>query len=600
MSILKNPEVISEKVYGIIEIGEGSKKLSLDFRFMFSNRLNLGDSFEWDDFCAGTGDKNELDEARSALEEENEREESQAGLKEKKVLKYDAYICCTYDRNDAKKKMAALGLTCEKEYFFAEDFFYLLDDLKGSRIAFKSYPGSFKGWLKAIVFGFAAKHGIMVPPEKYVDLLNGYYNGIDGNPSRKQLLQENLLYQRIIYAIYAVPGILETLPQIFAKKNAYKKYDYICFHAVSDAIRFKTDFPELKEKIITVEELRAHTMASLYMRAVYFDTRQNSCACDTPYNTMWIGKSGTARLCECPDFLDLSCGNVGAANPTEVWNSPLAKIIRLSIRNNSYTFCSRNLCAKLSEEKEQKTLLKRREIRENDSPFNINIANDYVCNLHCPSCRKGIYAKNDENAELEIETCTNAILAAGWLDRAGKLLVGGGGETFLSKNYKRVLYDGEVKRNSVIIMTNGTLFTPDEWKHLEGKYEQIGFMVSVDAATKETYEKVRCGGNFERLMKNMDFLSMLRKEKKVDDVKVILIVQRANYREIPDFIRWAKEKGFDAVNLSHIRNWGSFKDRDFYDHVSMFDRNGNMNSELAEILKDPVCADPIVHMSWKE
>ena len=131
-------------------------------------------------------------------------------------------------------------------------------------------------------------------------------------------------------------------------------------------------------------------------------------------------------------------------------------------------------------------------------------------------------------------------------------------------------------------MTNGTLFTSKEWEKLEGKYEDISFMVSVDAATKETYEKVRCGGQFERLMENMRFLSMLRKENKVNNVKVIMIVQKANYMEIPDFIKWAKGMGFDKVNLSHIRNWGT------------------MLPELSAVLENPVCKDPIVSMSWQK
>ena len=147
-------------------------------------------------------------------------------------------------------------------------------------------------------------------------------------------------------------------------------------------------------------------------------------------------------------------------------------------------------------------------------------------------------------------------------------------------------------------MTNGTLFTPQEWEKMEGKYDSLRFSVSIDAATKGTYEKVRCGGNFDRLMKNMEFLSELRKEGKVDEVIVNMIVQKANYKEIPDFIRWAKKLGFDGVYLSHIWNWGTFTEDEFENNVSMFDKNGNMKPELARILEDPVCRDPIVDMRW--
>ena len=52
------------------------------------------------------------------------------------------------------------------------------------------------------------------------------------------------------------------------------------------------------------------------------------------------------------------------------------------------------------------------------------------------------------------------------------------------------------------------------------------------------------------------------------------------------------------MNLSHIRNWGTYSRDEFESIVSMFDRNGNMKSALADVLKDPICSDPIVNMKW--
>ena len=544
--------------YGIIEFGEGSNKLSSDFRYIFADRLNLGEIVSPN--LGGDLPENE----------------------------YDAYICCTYDRKQAAAKLHALGLEYQKDYYFADDFFCLLDDWKEQKIAYKAYSGKVTDTLKAVLFGYTAKHGIILPEDPHRDALAKGHKMRTGS----------VAVQRLVHALYLIPAMVEAFPQIFARGNDYKNYDHISFLKASDAVRFKQDHPSAAGKVITVEELKSHTIASSYMRAVYYDRRQNSCACDTPFNTLWIGRNGTTRLCDCPDYLDISCGNIGVTNTSDVWDSPLAKIIRLSVINNTYTFCSRKTCGKLSEGKEQTALLDRRSVPENDHPGILNIANDYVCNLHCPSCRKCIYTKNDAGEQAAIDSCIDAIINSGWLEKADKLLIGGGGEVFLSKNYKKLLYGGSDKRSSVIIMTNGTLFTRSEWEKLEGKYEHIGFMVSVDAASKGTYEKVRCGGNFDNLMKNMDFLSNLRKENKVSSVKVIMIVQKANYKEIPEFIRWAKEKGFDGVNLSHIRNWGTFEDGYFYEEVSMFDKSGEMKSELSAILKEPICNDPIVHMSW--
>ena len=545
MRILRNPEKINKDMtYGIIEYGEGSRKLSSDFRYVFGDRLKLADSG-------------------------------------------DAYIVCTYDHDEAMGKLSSEGKTYGKDFFFAEDFFCMLDDMKNSRIAYRAYQGSFADKLKAVLFGYIAKHGIILPEDPHRELLTGKHLPTSKSPAE----------QRFRHALYLIPALLEAFPQIFAKGNEYKEYEHICFYSVSDAVKFKTDHPLLSGKVITTEELKAHTAASKYMLAVYRDRRQNDCSCDVPFNTIWVGRGGTTRLCDCPDYLDISLGNIGVTDASGIWNSPLSKIIRLSVIDNTYTFCARNLCGKLSRVNERSSLLESRTVSEPDHPLNINVANDYACNLHCPSCRKCIHAKNDEKEEAGISSCIDSLFGSGWLEKADKLIVGGGGEAFLSENYKRVIYGGSKKRRSIVIMTNGTLFTESEWEKLQGRYESIDFMVSIDAATKETYEKVRCGGNFDALMKNMEFLSRLRRENKVSSVKVIMIVQKANYTEIPAFIRWAGDMGFDGVNLSHIRNWGTYDEEYFYREVSMFDKSGNIKPELAGVLADPVCTDPMVKIS---
>ena len=59
----------------------------------------------------------------------------------------------------------------------------------------------------------------------------------------------------------------------------------------------------------------------------------------------------------------------------------------------------------------------------------------------------------------------------------------------------------------------------------------------------------------------------------------------SNYTEIPAFVRWAKDKGFDGVNLSHIRNWGTYDEREFYENVSMFDKSELVRRMFCDALR---------------
>ena len=552
----------------IIGIGENSRRLVEDFRYIFSDKISIINATFWNedvvDFRADSMDK------------------------------CDVYVCCTYDKALASKRFEKIGMTYKKDYVFAEDLFYLLDDWKDCKIAYKSYPGTLKGCIRAIVFGYAAKHGKIIPQDKYKSILKGDYHKPD-NKKRNPWVDLGIVCLK-----YIIPGSFSAISQLSASGNGYKNYDYICFENIAGAIKFRRDFPELISKVITTEELKNHTMASLYMKAVYYDRRQNDCNCKVPLETIWIGDKGTTRLCGCPDYLDISCGNMGITDNDEIWNSTLAKILRLSVINNTYTFCSRELCREFNGNPDGDELLERKEADfTREYPNIIKVANDYVCNLHCPSCRKMIHAKNDDNEELEIVTCIDSLMESGWLDKANNVVVGASGESFLSPSYRKIIFDGVAHRNSIDIMTNGTLFTPQIWEKMEGKYKHVTFSVSIDAATKETYEKVRCGGNWDKLMENMAFLSKLRKENKVESVMVNMIVQKKNYREIPDFIRWAKEMEFDSVYLSHIWNWGTFSADEFENEVSMFDKDGKMKTELAKVLEDPICKDPIVDMRWE-
>ena len=551
--------------YGLIVLDEDSRKLSEDFRYAFSTMLSIGNTFLYNEASLGG---------------------------------YKSYICCTYDRTAAVKSLRSIGLRYKKNYVFAEDMFYLLDDWRDNPIAYRAYHEGFKGWVKSIIMGFAAKHRIVLPNNPHRDVLSGKYGE---EADRKEGINSCIgrILDLVIYASILVIGTIEQIPQLISRRVLHKWYKYICFHTVSDAINYRNDYPVVADKIVALDELKAHTMASVYFKAVYFDRRQNSCGCRSPYQTIWIGDGGMTRLCDCPEFLDVGVGAAGLTECDRIWNSPLAEIIRLSVINNTYTFCSRRLCGVFRDYKDSYELIDRKRIDSFvNHPSKMIIANDCVCNLHCPSCRNKEYVRNTDGKTVEIEACAQALNESSWLDKADNLILGGGGETFISKYYMGILCGGQSKRDSIVIMTNGTLFTERVWNMIVGKYEHISIMVSVDAATKETYEKVRCGGDFDRLTKNMLFLSDLKKEKKVDTVIVNMIVQNANYKEIPAFIAWALEMGFDEVNLSHIRNWGTYSRDEFENIVSMFDRNGNMKSALADVLKDPICSDPIVNMKW--
>lgn len=88
----------------------------------------------------------------------------------------------------------------------------------------------------------------------------------------------------------------------------------------------------------------------------------------------------------------------------------------------------------------------------------------------------------------------------------------------------------------VLIITNGTLIDEEDIKELAQLDVKIIIAVSNDAITKETYDKIRIGGNFEKVMQN---IICLKKYNLLRQVSVV--IQPLNIHEVP-FIEefWGK------------------------------------------------------------
>ncbi len=378
------------------------------------------------------------------------------------------------------------------------------------------------------------------------------------------------------------------------------EHDFICI----DGSRDENDEMLYQERIIkrhkvyTLEMLERYCFASRLLRQTYFDRRQNQCGCVLPYEEFYISPNGHIWLCPC--FGELTVSDLISYSPKEAWDSPIARIMRLSIENNTYTFCDRR-CHVFWKHKDDETILPRKNIKLSKNPDKVFISFDRACNLKCRSCRKTPYVKNCEAREKTILYYADILKKSGWLETCSTLAIGGDGETFMSKGYKKVLFeDASSVRKRVNIMTNGTLFTPKIWEQLKGKYEYIYIRVSIDATTESTYKKIR-GGNFKQLMRNMEFLSDLRKKNAVNFVKVKMIVQESNYKEMKDFVIWAKKLGFDQVYFSPIWNWGTYTDLEFR-RISIFmdKEETQMKHKVKECLQDEIFSDPIVVMRWSK
>ena len=118
--------------------------------------------------------------------------------------------------------------------------------------------------------------------------------------------------------------------------------------------------------------------------------------CPKAFETIQILEDGTVAICT-PGSKKIFPGNLLQNTFEEVYNSPMARLIRLSVINGTYCFCTDGCVENRKSVKKNNDIEKQKdeyiEYKHNSlSPtdkFRTAINYDLTCNLKCGSCRSG-------------------------------------------------------------------------------------------------------------------------------------------------------------------------------------------------------------------
>ncbi len=289
-------------------------------------------------------------------------------------------------------------------------------------------------------------------------------------------------------------------------------------------------------------------------------------------------------------------GNVYTDEWETVWNGEKAQEFRKSILDGSFKYCNENLCPHLQnvhsnpsvgsietapyvrKMKDIELLYKERgehhrNIIDNKltkldfSPELVKMDYDRSCNISCPSCRIELVTPRGKELE-KIEKIQDSVIE---VIRNGtkKLYITGTGDPFGSATFRKFLIDFREEDfpsvKTIRLHTNGVKWTKETWKRMTGVHKLVtDAEVSIDAATKETYEIVRRGGDWDQLMENLTFIP-----KEIEWFGISMVVQDLNYKEIPMFIElrdWLVKLSGNKniyVYFSKITNWDTFTEEEF-------------------------------------
>jgi len=139
------------------------------------------------------------------------------------------------------------------------------------------------------------------------------------------------------------------------------------------------------------------------------------------------------------------------------------------------------------------------------------------------------------------------------LPKAVKVYAFGNGEPLLNKNFMEMIkiiksFDAIVHFN-----TNGVLLN-EKNNELLVKVGLDSIVFSFDAATKETYEKIRRGANYEKVLNNVKNLVDLKKRfhKFNPYIGFAVVGMKQNINEIPQLLNLAKDLGVESVYIEPL------------------------------------------------
>lgn len=349
------------------------------------------------------------------------------------------------------------------------------------------------------------------------------------------------------------------------------------------------------------------------------DHQINNIICLRPFYSLKVFLKGDVYVC-CPAWPRGKVGNLKKKTLIEIWNDKPIQYMRMMMLEGRWKKICRPSCPVIFNYRIKKeniyldnlklhaitreiiSEIKSKKIKLVTKPTCLDFDNSMVCNINCIMCGREYFKDNT--------TLDNRALVGKAMEEVKELLphlreilLTGYGDPFARPDTREFLLNldpslyPELKIN---LLTNGLLL-PKYWDKI--KHLNFGFIdVSVDAATKETYEKIRRGGRWEDLLKAFDIIKI--NKDRFFDTRINMTVMRENYREISLFVELAYKYGFSA-EISRI--WGKYGTQNIFTSSDK-----RLFEDLRSVIKEAIdkarflnvpfieYAQPFIEMPWHQ
>lgn len=187
-------------------------------------------------------------------------------------------------------------------------------------------------------------------------------------------------------------------------------------------------------------------------------------------------------------------------------------------------------------------------------PNYLYMITDELCNFRCPTCiQKLRVAARREPSVIDRKYLIK--FAKEVFPSAMVLQLNTAGEPLVSRVLDLELSLADEYGLKLDIFTNGHFLNPKE-KKLRLLFKNLKLVTfSIDSPVKRTYQFIRRGGDFTRLVKNIRAFQAYRKRLSVSDrpfFSINMVVMKRNLHELSRMVYFAKEVGADEIVLSRL------------------------------------------------
>jgi MoaA/NifB/PqqE/SkfB family radical SAM enzyme len=192
-------------------------------------------------------------------------------------------------------------------------------------------------------------------------------------------------------------------------------------------------------------------------------------------------------------------------------------------------------------------------------PDRLYVESTSFCNLRCVMCPTGLGTITRPKGYMDLDLYRRIVDEVA--PQAPAIVLHSWGEPLMHPRLFDMIRYARERDLWVETSTNVTLLTAERARRaIDAGLSQL--FLAIDGVTRETYERVRVGGNFDTTLRNVEALLEL-KRRTGSRLRIVLqiIAMRETEAEVREFVRRWTRPEVDQVNVKHLDTWGDQDER---------------------------------------